>query len=80
LLIFVEAFFDLGAPVVFFDPRIHMGHIEGHDQASARDLFAQGLDGLDEQGLQHRLLERALFLTQPTSLLKNSLPSLREAP
>ena len=31
MLIVVEAFFDVGAPVVFFDPRIHRGHIEGHD-------------------------------------------------
>jgi len=43
-----------------------MGHIQGHELAEARDLFAQDLDGLDEQGLQHRLLACALFLTQPT--------------
>ena len=67
LLIFLEAFADIGAPVVFFDPGVDMGHVEGHDLAQTRDLFAQGLHGFEEEGLQHRLLEAALFLAQPAS-------------
>jgi hypothetical protein len=44
-----------------------MGHVEGHDLAQTWDLFAQGLHGLQQQGLQHGLLEAALFLAQPAS-------------
>ncbi len=67
LLIFLEALFDLGTRVVLFDVGINVGDIEGHRFAQARDFLAQGLDGGDEQGLQHGLREGALFLGEPAS-------------
>ncbi len=44
-----------------------MGHVKGHDLAETQGLFTQGLHHLNEQSLQHGLLEGALFLTQPAS-------------
>ena len=52
---------------MFSEVGVDVGDNEGYCFAQARDYLAQGLDGGNEQGLQQRLREGALFLGEPAS-------------